>query len=191
MPVSKYTPTATGLLCDTASVLLCTSPGLYPPTVLSELFSIYDVDGDGVLSQSEYNDFCNTTEAGAGCDDTRWAAHKQTMEVPDGLDFLTLRCFSKLYQDKRMAKHYGQEQRDLERSKEMMEKLAKAKEKAAVVRSHIGSSLSTQRGPGNSRAFLTLVSACSPAHCPTDLGIQKGQECWCCWCCWWWGGEKK
>eukprot|EP01043_Picozoa_sp_COSAG02_P043665 COSAG02_NODE_3825_length_6182_cov_5.458491_3_plen_172_part_00 len=136
VPESKYTPAATGLLCDTASVLLCTSPGLYPSTVLGELFSIYDVDGDGMLSQSEYTEFCNTTEAGAGCDDTRWAAHKQTMEVPDGVDFLTLRCFSKLYQDKRMVKHYGQEQRDLERSKEMMEKLVKAKEKATVVRSH-------------------------------------------------------
>lgn len=134
VPDSSYTPTATGLLCDTAAVLLSTSPGLYPPTILSELFSMYDVDGDGLLSQSEYAEFCNTTEAGAGCDDKRWAAHKQTMGVPEGIDFLTLRCFSKLYEDKRLLKHYGQEQRDLERSRAAMEKLAKEKEKATVVR---------------------------------------------------------
>ena len=134
VPESTYVPAAAGLLCDTAAVLLSTAPGLYPPTVLSELFSLFDVDGDGLLSQSEYAEFCNATEAGAGCDDNRWAAHKQTMGVPDGLDFLSLRCFSKLYQDKRLLKHYGQEQRDLERSKEALEKIAQAKEKAALVR---------------------------------------------------------
>lgn len=134
MPESMYATATTGLLCDTASVLLRTSPGLYPPTILSELFCIYDEDGDGLLSQTEYDKFCRTTEAGAGCDDTRWKEHKKTVGVAEGFDFLTLRCFSKLYLDQRLRKHYGQEQRDLDRSKEVTEKAAKAKEKAAVVR---------------------------------------------------------
>ena len=95
------------LLCDVASMLLATSPGcgLYPSTTLSELFAIYDLDGDGMLSQVEYDAFCKATEAGAGCDDERWAAHKKTMGVADGCDYLTLRCFSTLYTDKRVLKH--------------------------------------------------------------------------------------
>ena len=121
------------LLCDVASMLLATSPGLYPSTTLSELFAIYDLDGDGMLSQVEYDAFCKATEAGAGCDDERWAAHKKTMGVADGCDYLTLRCFSTLYTDKRVLKHYGHEERDLERAKEALAKAAAAKEKAEVV----------------------------------------------------------
>ena len=46
--------------------------GLYPVPAVLELFSLFDRDGDGFLSQQEYHAFCQATEAGAGCDDARW-----------------------------------------------------------------------------------------------------------------------
>ena len=66
-----------------------------------QIFTLFDRDGDGMLNQEEYADFCTVTEPeGSGCDDTRWESHRKTLGA-DGQPGLTLEHFALLYLDSR------------------------------------------------------------------------------------------
>ena len=64
-----------------------------------QIFTLFDRDGDGMLNQDEYTDFCTVTE-GSGCDDTRWESHRMTLGA-DGQSGLTLEHFVLLYLEAR------------------------------------------------------------------------------------------
>jgi hypothetical protein len=89
---------------------------------------------DGTLDQKEYDAYCKATEAGAGCDDERWAAHKKTLGA-EAEGALSLRNFCRLYSDEKMLKHYGHEQRDLDFARAKLVKATEEKDKAQLVRS--------------------------------------------------------